>query len=191
MNTRGRSADAERYRSLGVWPQSTIAQKLHAVALQHSAAPAVISPEGTLSYPELDERTDRIAAGLLARGLNAGDAVLFQVGNSIETVLAWYGVIKSGAIPVATLLMHRAHEIGQIGDIVEAKAHLVDASHAKFDLVDFARRMAERGHDDRLLLTLRADHQREGFQALESLGAELSAAEARRAVEVCRSRRLG
>lgn len=180
-----------RYCDLGVWTQSTIGQKLHEVALRFPEADAVVSVEGSVSYRELDERTDRIAAGLVCAGLTPGDAVLLQVGNSIETVVAWYAIIKSGAIPVATLLMHRAHEIGQIGGIVEARAHLVDASYPKSDLVAFSRKMAGQSGGDRLLFTVRADRDHKGFMALEKLGSDMSAPEARETVEAVAARIAG
>jgi non-ribosomal peptide synthetase component E (peptide arylation enzyme) len=172
-----------RYRSLGLWEQRTIGEQLHRVASMHANAKAVIAPEATLTYRDLDEWTDRIGAGLAQSGLVPGDAVLLQVENSVQAVLAWYGVIKSGAIPVATLAVHRAHEIGEIGGIVDARAHLVDAAYDKFELLSLARRMSVVSGDPRLLLTIRAAAAAEDAIALETLGSELSVAQARAIVE--------
>lgn len=122
------------YRRAGLWGTRTIADEFHAVARAHPDRPAVIALDGRLTYRELDERTDRLAAALAARGLAPGDPVLFQVTNRLATVVAWYGVLKAGLVPVCTLAAHRGHEIGEISRRVGAVGHLVEQ-----DLVEFAR----------------------------------------------------
>jgi 2,3-dihydroxybenzoate-AMP ligase len=138
-------ADAERYRSAGLWGQRTIAAEFHAVAAARPRNQAVITNSGTLTFGELDVRSDQLAAGLAGLGLVPGDPVLFQVGNRLESVLAWYGVLKAGLVPVCTLAAHRAHEIGDISRRAGAVAHLVEAGTPAFDLVAFAHQQA-RGH---------------------------------------------
>ena len=122
------------YRAAGLWGDRTIADEFHAVAAAHPDRPAVVALDGRLTYRELDERTDLLAAGLAARGLGPGDPVLFQVTNRLDSVVAWYGALKAGLVPVCTLAAHRGHEIGEISRRVGAVAHLVEA-----DLVGFAR----------------------------------------------------
>ena len=71
--------------------------------------------------------------------------MLFQVTNRLGAVVAWYGVLKAGLVPVCTLAAHRGHEIAQISRRVGAVAHLVEAGTRGFDLVAFAREQAA-GH---------------------------------------------
>ena len=129
---------ADRYRQAGLWGTRTIAEELHAVAAAHPQRDAVVALDGRLTYRELDERTDVLAAGLAGLGLAPGDPVLFQVSNRLGAVLAWYGVLKAGLVPVCTLAAHRGHEIGEISRRVGAVAHLVEAGTPSFDLVSFA-----------------------------------------------------
>jgi 2,3-dihydroxybenzoate-AMP ligase len=151
---------ARRYRAAGLWGTRTIADELH----------AVVALDGRLSYRALDERSDALAAGLAGLGLVPGDPVLFQVTNRLDTVLAWYGVLKAGLVPVCTLAAHRGHEIGEISRRVGAVAHLVEP-----ELVGFARQQQE-GHP-----TLR--HVLVVGEALAGLGASVDAAAARVVVE--------
>ena len=130
-----------RYRDAGMWGTATIATEFHRVARAHPERDAVVAPEGRLTYAELDARTDLLAAGLAERGLRPGDPVLFQVTNRLESVVAWYGVLKAGLVPVATLAAHRGHEIGAISRRVGAVGHLVEPGLA-FDLVAFAQAQA-------------------------------------------------
>ena len=127
-----------RYREQGLWGARTIADELHAVAGVHADRTAVAALDGALTYRELDERTDALAAGLLGLGLVPGDPVLFQVTNRLGAVEAWYGVLKAGLVPVCTLAAHRGHEISEISRRVGAVAHLVDDASPRFDLIGFA-----------------------------------------------------
>ncbi|TWS26052.1 AMP-binding protein [Tsukamurella sputi] len=173
---------AAAYRASGAWSAEPTTARLHESAVAHADRIALITADAEYTYRELDERTDRIAAGLAALGLRPGDPVIFQVNNRDATVLAWYGVLKAGLIPVATLAQHRRHEIGHISEKVGAAAHLVEAG-LSFDLVAFAREIAD-GHPTlRHILTIGATAAEPGTTRIEDLGAEIGPAEARALVE--------
>lgn len=149
-------------------------------AQAHPDRTAVVALDGGLTYRELDERTDALAAGLVGLGLVPGDPVLFQVTNRLEAIVAWYGVLKAGLIPVCTLAAHRGHEIGEISRRVGAVAHLVDDASHRFDIVGFA---VEQQHDHptlRHVLVLGTDDR---GVTLESLAAGIDPETAREAVE--------
>ncbi|NMO89725.1 (2,3-dihydroxybenzoyl)adenylate synthase [Actinomycetospora sp. TBRC 11914] len=130
------------YRDAGLWGRRTIAEEFHAVAVAHPDHDAVVAAEGRLTYAELDARTDRLAVGLADLGLEPGDPVIVQVTNRLETVVAWYALLKAGLVPVATLAAHRGHEIAHISRAVGARAHLVEADTRGADLVAFAHDQA-------------------------------------------------
>jgi len=174
--------DVARYRDHGVWGELTISEEFHRSALRFPDDLAVITPENRLTYRELDELSDRLALGLLDLGLTPGDRVLFQVTNRWETVAAWYGVLKAGLIPVATLAAHRAHEISDTARRSGAVAHLVEAGTANFDLVSFAQEQAAATPALRFLLTISAGSDAPG-RRIEDLWAAGDAGAARSAVE--------
>lgn len=161
---------ADAYRSSGAWSTLTTGRRLHGVAVRFPNHPAVITADATITYAELDRRTDVFAADLAERGLRPRDPVLFQLTNRLDTVVAWYGSIKAGLVPVATLAAHRGHEIGQISRKVGAVAHFVDSSVV--GLVEFARHHA-------------VDHPtiRHVLVADEPIGADIDPASARKLVE--------
>jgi non-ribosomal peptide synthetase component E (peptide arylation enzyme) len=172
-----------QYRLAGLWGTRTIADEFHAAAVSHPDQDAVVALDGRLTFRELDERSDQLAAGLAGLGLVPGDPVLFQVTNRLGAVLAWYGVLKAGLVPVATLAVHRGHEIGGISRKVGAVAHLVEAGTGNFDLVAFA---AEQQHDHptlRHVLVLGGGGDAGGPVAIESLGAGTDPAVTRKLVE--------
>ncbi len=179
-----RPEDAARYRAAGFWGTRTIADELRRAAQATPDASAVVSVEGTLTYRQLDERADRIAAGLHGLGLRPGEPVLFQVNNRYEAILGWYAVLKAGLVPVCTLAQHRKYEIEQISKLTGAVAHLVEAKTPKFDLVEFALDHAREHLTLRHVLAI-GDHDENDARArrIETLGADIAPAVARTLVD--------
>jgi long-chain acyl-CoA synthetase len=58
---------------------------------------ALVCGARRLTYRELDEMAERLAAGLRAQGLIRGDRVVIFLENSIEAVLSIFAVLKAGA----------------------------------------------------------------------------------------------
>ncbi|GEL21128.1 2,3-dihydroxybenzoate-AMP ligase [Pseudonocardia sulfidoxydans NBRC 16205] len=172
--------DAAAYRAAGLWGTATIANELTRVAAAHPDRDAVVALDGRVTFGELDTRTDLLAAGLLDLGLRPGDPVLFQLTNRLDAVVAWYGVLKAGLVPVCTLAAHRGHEIGEISRRVGAVAHLVEAGTRGFDLVGFALDQ-QRDHPTLRQVLVVGDDDR--GVPVTSLGAGTDPAAARVAVE--------
>jgi 2,3-dihydroxybenzoate-AMP ligase len=178
-----------RYREAGLWGELTLAEQFHAVAAIHAGRTAVVTIEGRLSFSQLDQRTDQLAAGLHGIGLCPGDPVLFQVTNRLHTILAWYGTLKAGLIPVATLALHRRHEISQVAARTGAVAHLVEVNpDDKFDLVTMADAHRRDYPTMRYVLTAGAPDTKPGCLRLEALGADVDPADARRLVQEIQDR---
>lgn len=128
----------QKYRGAGLWGTLPIGVEFHNVAVRRSNHLAVVTENEALTYGELDIASDRLAVGLQDLGLVPGDRVIVQLTNRLHSVVAWYGLLKAGLIPVCTLAAHRAHEIGSISRKLGAVAHLVEHSPSGFDLVAFA-----------------------------------------------------
>jgi non-ribosomal peptide synthetase component E (peptide arylation enzyme) len=79
--------------------------------------------------------------------------VLLQVNNDLPAVLAWYGLLKAGLVPVATLAQHRTHELTAVAGLCSPAAHLVDTEYRACDLVALAGEIAARQPSLRVLLT--------------------------------------
>ena len=52
---------------------------------------------GSVSYGELDERSNRLARWLIGRGVGADDLVVLAIPRSVELLVAVWGVAKAGA----------------------------------------------------------------------------------------------
>src|SRR5580704_13984870 len=149
-------AAVTRYVATGAWGTRSLPSAFRQAATTYADRTALITPDTRLTYRELNARSDAVAAGLLSTGLRPGERVLLQLTNSAAAVVAWYGLLKAGLIPVCTLAIHRRLEIEQIGRKSGAVAHLVQADFPGFDLVGLAQEVAGLLPAIRQLLTVGA-----------------------------------
>ena len=68
----------------------------------------------TLTFGELDERSDRLAQALAARGVAAGDRLAFCLTNRLAVIDLWLAAMKLAAIVVPINVLYRAREIDHI-----------------------------------------------------------------------------
>src|ERR1700722_18704680 len=68
------------------------------LAQQFDAAPALVSPEATLSYRELAIRCNQYARWGLAQGLKPGDTVCLMMANCAEYMAIWLGLTRIGGV---------------------------------------------------------------------------------------------
>lgn len=77
----------------------TIGVQLRAVALRHPDATAVTCADASISWIDLERRSNRLARAYQERGVRAGDYVTIALPNSIEMILAMLAIWKLGAVP--------------------------------------------------------------------------------------------
>ena len=64
-----------------------------------------------ITYKEMSAITDRVAAALVNMGVKKGDRVGIFMPNTPQFVMAYYGILKAGAVVVATNPLYTAPEI--------------------------------------------------------------------------------
>ena len=101
---------------------ATLDHLVHDVAQQNGAKAAVIFADEPISYAELDERIERAANGLAAHGIGQGDRVALLLPNVPEFMVAYYAVMRRGAIVVPVNVLYKNEEIAYILRDSEAKA---------------------------------------------------------------------
>ncbi|MBW8486128.1 (2,3-dihydroxybenzoyl)adenylate synthase [Actinomadura parmotrematis] len=135
---------AARYRAAGYWQGRTFGAMLREVAAAHPARTAVVAGETRWTYAELDERADRLAAGLRRIGVAPRDRVVVQLPNVAEFLQVAFALFRLGAIPVFALPAHRATEIGYFLEHADAAAYVIPDRHANFDYRTLAREVKAR-----------------------------------------------
>lgn len=119
---------AEEQRSLLDMADS-LPDLFRAVAAARGAAPALRDGARTLSYRELDDLTDRIAARLAAEGVRPGDRVGILLPRSAETQISILAVLKAGAAYVPLDPSYPAERLRFLVRDAEIRVLVGDAGH--------------------------------------------------------------
>ncbi|KAA0890014.1 (2,3-dihydroxybenzoyl)adenylate synthase [Pusillimonas sp. ANT_WB101] len=134
----------QRYRQAGHWQGETFGALLRSRALQHPDRVAVASDTQQVTYAQLDQQASAIAAGLLARGLVAGDRVIVHLPNIPEFVSVIFGLFRAGIIPLYALPAHRIAEIEHFASTGGARGYICAAEHAGFNYCNLASTLQQR-----------------------------------------------
>ncbi|MEZ3500169.1 (2,3-dihydroxybenzoyl)adenylate synthase [Pantoea sp. KPR_PJ] len=121
---------AARYREKGYWldvPMTDILDR-H----RHSEAIAVIEGDVALSYRQLAQRSDNLAAALQRRGVKNGDTALVQLGNVADFYVTVFALFKLGVVSVYALFSHQRTELQAYAVQIEPALLIADRQHALF-----------------------------------------------------------
>ncbi len=91
----------------GYWRGERLGEMLRTRARATPARVAVVDGARRWTYQELDERADRMAAGLRRLGIAQEQRVLVQLPNIAEFLPLCCALFRIGAIPVLALPAHR------------------------------------------------------------------------------------
>ncbi|WP_017663820.1 AMP-binding protein [Porphyrobacter sp. AAP82] len=93
--------------------------------------PALVQGTRVVSWGEFDTLTDRIAAGLQARGLKPGDIAGQMLRNTPDYMLAYFGCVKAGVVPVNVNYHYRQRELSDIFTRFGLKALFTESEFAE------------------------------------------------------------
>jgi len=85
-------------KSIGSNTNNSWGLELEKIARQYPDNPAVKSPDGTLTYRQLNERANRFAHYFISKGVGRGDVVALCFENRPDLLAAYCGCAKVGAI---------------------------------------------------------------------------------------------
>jgi long-chain acyl-CoA synthetase len=155
---------------------ANLASILTDTAAEHGDRTAIKLDDVELSYARLDEATARVAALLVDRGVEPGDRVGVMLPNVPYFPVAYYGVLRAGAVVVPMNVLLKGREVAfYVGDpgaklllawhdfadpasagADEAGAELIPVAPGDFEKllagVEPQREVAERAGDDTAVL---------------------------------------
>ncbi len=91
-----------------------------------------------ISYPELDEITNRLANGLSRLGVQKEGKVALFMANSLEIVYSWFGANKLGAIEVPINLANKGDFLSYIINNSESTVLIIDET--LLDRIEFVEK---------------------------------------------------
>lgn len=134
---------SRRYRAEGYWQGDSLGELLRRWARRSGDKTALVSGAERISYTELDQRADAMAAGLLALGIGAHDRVVIQLPNTAELVVLLFALFRCGAVPVLALPAHRRTEIEHLTELSEAVGYVIPDTSGGFDYRLLARQVQD------------------------------------------------
>jgi cyclohexanecarboxylate-CoA ligase/acyl-CoA synthetase len=122
----------------GYWTSETLPDVLDRRAATSPDRPLIIDGPIVLTNAQVREGAYRVAAGMHALGVRAGDRIAVQLPNWPEYVLTYFALARLGAVIVPLMPIYRHKEVAYILDLTEASAY-VGTSGEAFDHVAMAR----------------------------------------------------
>src|SRR5712691_12716181 len=110
----------------------TLCDVLLATAQTWGDLPAYSDRDGgpwqTITWQQTRELALRLAAGFMALGLQRGERVAMMLPNRVEHVLADYGAVHAGGVPVTFYATLAADQIGYVARDCDARIAVVDGA---------------------------------------------------------------
>lgn len=104
---------------------------LHESARAHPERAAFLGAGARTTYAELDRLSARFAAALAARGIAPGRRVVLMIDGVVEYLIAYYGILKAGAIAVPIAPDSRGRALHHVLAHCGASAVVVGAEAAR------------------------------------------------------------
>ncbi|KAB1147225.1 cyclohexanecarboxylate-CoA ligase [Streptomyces luteolifulvus] len=107
--------------------------------------PVLLQDDRTLTFGELRERAERVAAGLYGMGVRPGTVVAWQLPTRIETALLSFALARVGAVQTPVIPFYRDREVGFALRESKAEFFAVPGEWRGFDHTEMARRLGAKG----------------------------------------------
>jgi acyl-CoA synthetase (AMP-forming)/AMP-acid ligase II len=142
--TRLTPAMAARWRGAGLWSDETFASVLARRVRATPEREALTDGTRRVSYRELADGIDRMAARLRALGIATGDVVTIQLPNWIEFAFVFFALERLGAVAVTVSVDFRSRELEYIMRFSGSKMFVCCAQFRGFDHAAMAAELAPR-----------------------------------------------
>jgi len=147
--------DAQKYSQYKWWLGMAIGDVLDKTADLFPDKEAVVDDRGRLTYRELREKVDRLAAGLMKLGIEKGDAVLLQLPNWSEFVFSYFALQRIGSFPVLLIWGYKQLEVSHFAHLTEAKAWIVPKIYRKIDYASFIEEVKKKNLGLKYVISVR------------------------------------
>ena len=132
---------SRRWRSAGLWSDETFADVLARRVAETPDKEAVTDGTRRLTYRELSDGIDRMAARLRGLGIGEGDVVGIQVPNWVEFPFVFFALERLGAVAVTVSVDFRSRELEYILRFADARMLVCCARFRDFDHLAMAEEL--------------------------------------------------
>ncbi len=104
---------------------------LRASALRLPGKVALVCRQQRLTYADIEGRSNALAHALARRGITRGDRVVVFADNTVETAIAFWGVLKANAVVSIASPLTKADKLAVMLNDCGASALITDAALAR------------------------------------------------------------
>lgn len=109
---------AQRYP---VWRPVTLSGALDRAVVDYATRPLVITERQTWSYADIQAWSRRLASGLIAKGLKAGDHVALDMANYPEFTAIKFAIARAGCVCIPCNFLLRGRELAYVLEQSDAR----------------------------------------------------------------------
>ncbi len=125
---------AKKYVAKGYWTGKSLGDFIEPSVKTYPDKVAIIAEDGRkVTYAELSLKADRVALKLREMGLKQDDAVLIQLPNWPEFIIAYFGILRAGLVVTLTVPQFRSIEVRHLAKLTDAVAIIVPREFGKFN----------------------------------------------------------
>ncbi|CAG9166324.1 AMP-binding protein [Cupriavidus pampae] len=121
------------------WEPRTLAAVLAEQVSQRGVQRALVTPDGSTMWRQLELQARRVARALLARGIKHGDFVGLLCGNDDRWVASFYGAAMIGAVTVPVNTRFKAAEIAYCLRQSDVRLLILADRFLKIDFMGYLR----------------------------------------------------
>jgi long-chain acyl-CoA synthetase len=116
------------------YPKVPLHAILEKTAQKHPEKAAIAYFEREITYAELDSLSNQFAAALNALGVKKGDRVAIFLPNIPQFVIAYFGVLKAGAVLTTISPLHKEREVAY--QLTDSEAEAIVALDSLYPIVE-------------------------------------------------------
>jgi cyclohexanecarboxylate-CoA ligase len=165
----------EHYRSTGSWRDRTLGSYLLDAVAAHPEKQAAVGYDvqgnqlRSLTYRELGELADRLAAGLLQLGVRPGDAVSVMLPNWVEFAALMFAIARVGAIYSGIPAAYGQREATFMVRRVKSRVMVIPIVYRNRDYLELARQIQREAPDLEHVVVLGDAPAEKGFLSFSAL----------------------
>jgi long-chain acyl-CoA synthetase len=116
------------------YPEVPLCEILRKTAKAHPEKVSIAYFDREITYEELDVFSDQFAAALAGLGVGKGDRVAIFLPNTPQFIIAYYGILKAGAVLTPISPMHREREMEY--QLSDSEAETIVALDSVYPIVE-------------------------------------------------------
>ena len=116
------------------YPQVPLQEILHKCATEFPQKTAIVYGEKEITYAQLELLSNQFANVLIKVGIKKGDRVAIFLPNIPQFIIAYFGILKAGAVVTAISPLLREREVGY--QLRDSEAKIIIGLDSLYSVVD-------------------------------------------------------